>query len=203
MLIYDKYNVKVYAAPIVALHKPSLVSGKTEQRIGKEAERQAVESLIRETFPQSDMQIGHLPSGAPFLIGGDLEISITHCREMAAIALAPKGMRIGIDCESRHRQGQLERVKSRFLSPQQSEKWSRYPASLLAWSAKEALYKAALTPGLPLEEIPLPECIPYIETAPDCSVEIAGRRYHLLQLPEIDKNVVGVLVFAKDIAEYE
>lgn len=49
----------------------------------------------------------------------------------------------------------LQRVKARFLSPAQLEKVVT-PAQLLeAWTIKEALYKALLTPGLALADIDL------------------------------------------------
>lgn len=121
------------------------------------AEKEAVANLLREAFPDNpDVTIGHLPSGAPYLVGSDEVISISHCKGMAAVALAPAGVRLGIDCETPDRHRQLEKVKTRFLSPSQVAAWEPFPQILHAWCIKEAVYKAALRPGLPLTDIPLP-----------------------------------------------
>lgn len=61
---------------------------------------------------------------------------------------------------------------------------------LRAWTLKEALYKAALTPGLPMDEIPLPE-------EGEGSVELRGRRYATAVLPSpYADNVISLAYLA-------
>lgn len=104
-------------------------------------------------------------------------ISITHSRDLVAVAVAPAGCHVGVDAENTGRDRQLRRVASRFLSPDQLPHWGATPESLLrAWTIKEALYKAALIPGLPLEEIPLPG--PSEDT-----VVLRGRRFAICTVP--------------------
>lgn len=153
MLIYCKEFCKVYATPLEVPsdinHKPSL-----------DAQRQAVRFLLAEAFPQSTPTLKHFPSGAPFLEGASnrWSISVTHCRHMVAIAICDSPRRIGIDVEAASRGNQLRRVAPRFLTPAQSTGWGvSDDLLLLAWSIKEAVYKAAGIQGLPLQEIPLPE----------------------------------------------
>lgn len=101
-------------------------------------------------------------------------ISITHSRDLVAVAVAPAGCHVGVDAENTGRDRQLRRVAPRFLSPDQLPLWGATPESLLrAWTIKEALYKAALISGLPLEVIPLPGD----PAAPDAEVVLAGRHY--------------------------
>lgn len=93
-------------------------------------------------------------------------ISVTHCKEVAAIALAPEGTCLGIDAESANRSNQLHRVANKFLSPHQQQQLqmlaenSQAKHSMLlteAWTIKEAMYKALQISGLSLASIPLPE----------------------------------------------
>lgn len=102
----------------------------------------------------------HYDNGAPYLEGEQTRISITHCPGLLAVATLPKtpeaDLRLftlrtamGIDAERRDRRKVLD-VRERFLS---AEELDLVPADDLvahisAWTAKEALYKAALTPGL-------------------------------------------------------
>ena len=104
--------------------------------------------------------IGHFENGAPFIEGYPGRISITHTDHFFAVALLPKTPEVnldsfntrtamGIDAESLERK-QVIKVRSKFLS---EEELGIIPeddltANILAWTAKEALYKAAFIPGL-------------------------------------------------------
>lgn len=104
--------------------------------------------------------IGHYPSGAPFLYGADTRVSISHCPGMFVVAtLAPTPdadlavfspeTALGVDVEPRNR-AQVKRLRDRFLN---DDELALIPAddteaNVLAWTIKEACYKAALTPGL-------------------------------------------------------
>lgn len=107
-------------------------------------------------------EIGHFPDGAPFIFGVPSRISITHTDHLYAVATLPKTPEadlarfsqrtaLGIDAEPLERE-QVKRVRERFLS---EEEFHLAPPDdleslIIAWTAKEALYKAALTPGLDL-----------------------------------------------------
>lgn len=111
----------------------------------REAERRVTNSLISQALKDAVTLI-HLPSGAPCLEGSDMSISISHSTHYAAIALT-ETRKIGIDIEEPR--PQLRKVASRVLSDPELEAYSTSDALLLqAWTLKEALYKAALTPGL-------------------------------------------------------
>ncbi|MDE5634173.1 MAG: hypothetical protein K2I51_05875, partial [Muribaculaceae bacterium] len=60
-----------------------------------------------------------------------------------------------------------------------------------AWTLKEALYKAALTPGLPMDEIPLPEALGE-------AVELRGCRYATAGLPSPSAGNVISLAYLAD-----
>lgn len=102
--------------------------------------------------------IGHFPSGAPFVYDSPLRISISHTPGMLVIAsrhdpdvesesFNPDSA-IGIDVEKADRKKVVD-VRSRFLC---RDELSKIPASdleanIIAWTCKEALYKAALQKG--------------------------------------------------------
>lgn len=175
MLILRTENFSIYArllAPPVSARHDSV------------AERAAVHELMREAFPDVDPVLSHAPSGAPLLLYPEgYVLSVTHSRRMVAIAVAAAGVRIGIDTDTPDRHMQLARIAPRFLSPAQMEEWGAAPAPalLVAWCVKEALYKAALTPGLSLHSIPLPS-VDFISEH-TASVALAGSAYTIRLLP--------------------
>lgn len=192
MLIYDKEDIRLYATEI-----PPLPEGVPGAR--SVAERAAVKRLLREAFPGLAVRVAHRESGAPYLESegeGPVEaVSISHCRRLAVMALAPEGSRIGVDCESGNRAGQLRRVAPRFLSKEQYPAWSASEGALFwAWTIKEAAYKAALDPSLTMAEIPLPAEIPLGNATPDSEIAIGGRRYGVFQADSPDPAVIIMVV---------
>lgn len=109
-------------------------------------------------------EIGHFPNGAPFLFGSTSRISLTHAGHLLAVATLPKTPEadlsvfsprtaMGIDAESLGRE-QVIRVREKFLSDYEL---SMIPASdveanIIAWTCKEALYKAGMTEGVDLKK---------------------------------------------------
>ncbi len=105
--------------------------------------------------------IGHYPSGAPFLEDEpQRRISVTHTGHLMAIASLPpaeaplgdgfvSGQALGIDAEKRDRE-QVLRVRERFLNEAELSMIGKedLASNILAWTIKEAVYKAMLTPGL-------------------------------------------------------
>ncbi len=96
----------------------------------------------------------HLASGAPLLDGEETRISISHTEGLLAVASLPKTPEadlatfsprtaMGIDVERRDRM-QVMKVRERFLSPEEMELvGDSCERNIIAWTAKEALYKAS------------------------------------------------------------
>ena len=91
--------------------------------------RRAVDRLIaRAAGPQA--RVIHDPDGAPLLVGLPLNISISHSRNFAAVAV-DADCRIGVDIEE-PRLEQLQRVISKFLNPDELPVWGN--ELLRAWT---------------------------------------------------------------------
>lgn len=133
--------------------------------------------------------VDHLECGAPLLWGEHSRISLTHANGLLVVATLPatpeveldgfaERTALGVDAERADR-SQVLKIRERFLS---AEELAMVPAddveaNIVAWTCKEALYKAALTPGLDwrtqirLVRPPRPD-----GTLGEGEVEIAGRR---------------------------
>ena len=119
----------------------------------REGERQACGILARKLAGENAV-IEHYDDGAPYIPGYEGLVSLSHCRGLAVMA-ASESAEIGVDAEVWREQ--LRRVVNKFLAPEEMETWSATNEALLrAWTIKEAVYKAARTPGLPLCDIRLP-----------------------------------------------
>lgn len=119
----------------------------------RQAEKAAVDSLLQQAFG-TGTQLAHTPAGSPYIPGSHTHISISHGAGMALLAVSPSGP-IGIDIECWREQ--LLRVTHKYLTHTEQTAFGTDPALLLrAWTSKEAVYKAASTPGLPLTDISLP-----------------------------------------------
>lgn len=105
-------------------------------------------------------RIGHFENGAPFLCGETSRISISHSGHLLVVATLPRTPEaalsefstrtaLGIDTERSDRE-QVLKVRERFLNPAEMAMIPSddIEANVRAWTAKEALYKAALTPGI-------------------------------------------------------
>lgn len=103
----------------------------------REAEREVVSALLAHLLPGA--HLSHLPSGAP-VVDARRCISVSHSRRIAVLAAADAP--IGVDAEE-NREAQLRRVAPRVLTEQEM---AACPDLLLAWTAKEAAFKAV--PGL-------------------------------------------------------
>lgn len=119
--------------------------------------------------------VGHFANGAPFLYQTPSRISITHTDGLLAVASLPKTPEadlnrfntrtaMGIDAE-RFDRNQVLKVRERFLN---DEELAMIPAddleaNIIAWTAKEAVYKAGMTEGLDfrrdvrLTKLPVPD----------------------------------------------
>lgn len=117
----------------------------------RQLERRAVGRLVEAAFGH-DAVLGHRHSGAPFVVGSPAAVSVSHSARCCLLAVDQSGRPIGVDVE--HWRPQLLRVAPRVLMP---DELSRYAASqrslLMAWAAKEAVFKAAGDPSLTISVI--------------------------------------------------
>lgn len=125
----------------------------------RDCEKAAVESLIAKALGEG-MRLTHNAEGVPAVSGHpELRISISHSASHCLLAVGNSPhINIGVDIESPR--PQLLRVAQRFLTPAEEDSANRCGDETLKlglllkyWTAKEAVYKAALTPGLALKEI--------------------------------------------------
>ena len=124
-----------------------------------EREQMAAADLIHTAFGP-EAKKSHYPDGAPFITGyTDIPVSLSHSTSSCLLAVGKNSQVIGADIESPR--PQLRRVCSRFLNSAEqlrlTEEDNTASAAmnflLKCWTAKEAVYKAARTPGLGLTEI--------------------------------------------------
>lgn len=133
-LEYPDHNISVYLTPI-----------SESDGSGRSGEQNAVARLVREAFG-SDLEVRHHASGAPY-VDADANISISHCRGMAALATVPRDTGIGIDIETLR--PQLHRIAARVLSEAELACYSGDLDKLTeAWTLKEAAFKAAGEEGV-------------------------------------------------------
>lgn len=153
----DIEGTLIYTAGInPAATAPTKAAQRAMERVAsnrRRAEIAATYSIISETFG-ADAVIGHDATGAPYIEGCPyIHISISHCADMVAVAVNRDKI-IGIDIELWR--PKLLNVKERFLTADESVRISSPREILQAWTVKEAVYKAAMTPGLSLLDIDLP-----------------------------------------------
>lgn len=110
----------------------------------RDAERLAIRNLIMDEFGH-DATIRHRDDGVPFIEGMHVSLSISHSADFACIA-ASSSRTVGVDIEQPR--AQLRRIARRFLSEHELAVYRTDSMLLRAWTLKEALYKAALIPGL-------------------------------------------------------
>lgn len=143
---------------------------------------EAVAALLEAAFGPGT-QRSHRSDGSPYIAARpDVEISLSHCRTAAVLAVAPaENGRIGVDIEQPREQ--LRRVARRFLSVEEQERHTTIEALQRAWTIKEAVYKAAAIPGLALAaDIHLP-------TSAEPRACCRGRSYALTTIPYADTLV--------------
>lgn len=138
-----------------------------------EREHAAVGDIIARFFGV-DARVGHRDSGAPYLVGReDISLTVSHSRDYAAVAFSAAHT-VGVDIEQWREQ--LVRVAPRVLSESEMAVYGVSSNLLLrAWTMKEALYKAALTPGLDFRrDITLPS------HPASTAATVAGRPYTII-----------------------
>lgn len=116
---------------------------------------QMARQIFCENGPDGFREVGHFENGAPFLYNSDSRLSISHTYGLFVAAYLPKtpeaelktfSLRtaMGVDTERKDRE-QVLRLRERFLNEREL---AMIPAdnligNIVAWTAKEALYKSA------------------------------------------------------------
>lgn len=115
---------------------------------GRHTRREREKAAVRSIASALGIEIGHAPDGAPTMDGGN--ISVSHSIGLAVVAVDPR-RRIGIDAEDWR--DALWRVRPKFLAEEEMALFVDEESLLRAWTAKEAVYKAAQSPRPLLTEI--------------------------------------------------
>lgn len=114
---------------------------------GRRQEFYAVRALLCQ-LGFDPRRLAHHPSGRPFLEDSDWHLSLSHCREYAAVVLSRERRHIGVDVEAVSER--IRKVERKFLQPGEShslnalaaDKSARIQLLTACWTGKEALYKA-------------------------------------------------------------
>ncbi len=144
---------------------PSIPGIKVEEITGGETKdpklwMEMARQLYGENGRDSYREIGHYRNGAPFLHGDDSRISVSHTGGILVVATLPRTPEVelgqfneraamGVDVERCDRE-QVLKVRERYLTPAELAliPAGDLQANLLAWTAKEAVYKALLGIGV-------------------------------------------------------
>ena len=157
--------------------------------------------------------IDHYESGAPFLDGESSRISVSHTGHMLIVASLPRTPEadllvfsprtaLGIDVESKERE-QVLKVRERYLN---DDELTMVPAddvvaNVIAWTAKEALFKAALMEGVDFRSRIILKSLPTLDspqTAEAYVVDNDGNNIDfLLYSYESEGNVVTIAITTK------
>ena len=111
----------------------------------------AVRVLLKQLL-QEEKAICYAPSGAPQLVDGSMQVSLSHTKGYVAVQVTRQQM-AGIDIE--YIAPRIQKIQARILSEAELCNLSvQQPIvhALLHWSAKETLFKALLTPDVDFRE---------------------------------------------------
>jgi len=117
----------------------------------KRCEKLAVRALFK-FLTGAEKRIVYMPSGKPALLDRSFNISISHTKGYAVIALN-KHRIVGVDIEAMS--DRAHRINHRFMNIKEREaldKSSEPVVSLLHWSAKETVYKLLSREGVDFEK---------------------------------------------------
>lgn len=118
----------------------------------KRACEMLAELLLLKSFSGNESPVlCHTEDGAPYIKDSKAHISITHSKDLVCIGIS-LSRPIGIDIETNP--DKILRVRSKFLSDEELEYIPENDRlkNQLAWSAKEAIYKAASISGLSIKD---------------------------------------------------
>lgn len=161
-----EFPIKIGATVVHGRILPAVSS----RGLRRDSERDAVRRLVSEVFG-SDAVLEHDEFGAPSIVGFDGSISISHGAGYVLLAVN-RDAPIGIDIEAYR--PSLPYISSRFMTAGELAEYGCSPRMILwAWTAKEALFKAAGNPELTMSSIFMPD------EASSNRVELEGAIYNL------------------------
>jgi len=107
------------------------------------------EHLLIHALAGRDLQLRHGEAGEPHVDGHG--ISISHTRGRVVVLMSDDGSRVGVDIE--YVSNRVERIASHFLRDDERGLTSSITAMLIAWCAKETLFKWACEKNLQYKEM--------------------------------------------------
>lgn len=145
-------------------------------------------------------EMGHFPSGAPFLYGDNERISISHTEGCYAVATIKvnaednlaefsRDTAVGIDVEKADRE-QAQKLRARFLTEEEEKIVSpdSVEENVIAWTCKEAMLKAGMNPEINWRSDIIITALPSIDKEGSGYINLHGERYdfrlYTLQLEE-------------------
>lgn len=157
--------------------------------------REMAKQIYCENGKDSYRDLGHFANGAPFVFGSPSRISMTHTDHLLAVATLPKTPEadlskfnprtaMGIDAERLDR-NQVIRVRNKFLSDAETGlvPENDMEKNIIAWTCKEAMYKAGMTEGVDFKDAITIEQLPEIDrkmNLPGAPTPILGKGTILL-----------------------
>lgn len=117
--------------------------------ISRKKEKLTEQLLLREIF-HAPVRLEHDANGAPLINIPGISISISHTAGWLCMAFTNSSCYMGIDIEAFNKR--VLNVRQKFLNDDE-QAWipsDDITANLLAWTAKEAIYKANMMPGTSL-----------------------------------------------------
>lgn len=196
------------------------VGVKVEEISGGEDRSQAVRiAMARQIYCENGRDgqyrsLLHLQSGAPLLENEETRISITHTPGLYAVASLPKTpdadltqfaarTALGIDAERADREQAL-RVRERFLSDEElALVGDDLERTIIAWTAKEALYKAALAPGTDWRRCLRIISLPALDLADELTpADASGRPGHTVSVGKAELRIEGREVCPMELYSY-
>lgn len=120
-------------------------------KLPKRAKEKLAELLILQHATGYNVELAHRENGAPYIVNEPINISITHSGNFVCIAFSSH-KQIGIDIESHS--DKVLRVRDRFLNEAEKSHISQQDLemNLMAWTSKEAIYKATSISGIDFKE---------------------------------------------------
>ena len=143
-------------------------------KASKRRTEKIVEQLLLHIIFGHPVELLHTPNGAPYLKHSSTYMSISHTPGIVVIATHHRHP-VGIDVE---RIGsRVLRVRERFLTHSEMEQIDESDIidNLIAWTAKEALYKAAGEPDALLSDFTLD---PFNREVQDGTLHLTGHHAH-------------------------
>ncbi len=136
----EPYGAQSHLTESDIIYIESLKSKKRQMEVASWRE------LLRSSF-EINCDVMYHPSGAPYLVGSECFISVSHSSSYVAIILSDSACAIDIESTARD----FKRVSSRYVTASEALLLPNEPLLLpILWSAKEVLYKLSPLDGLDL-----------------------------------------------------